>query len=439
MNKEKIKKYLLDFNERKFLNIKNREISLKESAKIQTIIGARRTGKTYLLYNKILELEKSGVSRKRIVYLNFENPILDDVSYKEIREIIELHWSIFPEISRQKLYLFIDEPQNIPKWESAVREIDDNLNANIFITGSSSRLLSREIATSLRGRSITTVLLPLSFTEYLNFNDFKYNKNRISSANKAYLLNFFDHYLRLGAYPEVVMSNSDEERLKILKDYLDLTIYKDIIDRYTIKNSRLIKTLIDLAISSCSKEFSINKHYLDLKSRSVKLGKNTMYEYLSVLEDSFFLFPLKRFSYSKKTENLSIPKIYLGDVGFLNLYFMENFGQRLENIIHLELSRRREKDPLFNINYWKSDRGQEVDFVLSRGHKTEWAAQVSYEIEDQKTRARELNSLLACLNEFKLGTGLIITRDSEEKLNIAGKTIKIIPAWKWLIAGMGQF
>lgn len=433
MNKEKIKTYLLDFQEKKFSNIRKRDIILPDTAKIQTIIGARRTGKTYLLYNKILELEERGIPRKQIIYLNFENPVLDDLSYKEIRDIIALQWSLFPEIAKKRMYIFIDEPQAIDKWEAAIRDLHDNFNARIFITGSSSRLLSKEIATNLRGRSISTLLLPLSFKEFLSFNGFAADIVRLSTENKAYLLNYFDKYLAFGAYPEVVLSANKEEKIKILKDYFDLTIYKDLVDRYKIKNTALIKNLIDMAVGSCAREFSVNKHYLDFKSRGLKAGKNTLYEYFSMLEDSFFIFPLRRFSHSKTTENLSIPKVYLGDMGFLNLYSLENFGQRLENAVFLALRRKIAGNPALALSYWKSDAGEEVDFILREGRKIKSVIQVSYEMPDNKTETRELNGLLSCLDEMSLDAGLIIARDAEAEKIIGGKTVKIISAWRWLL------
>ncbi len=432
MNKEIIKTYLLDFQGKKFKNIQKRDLRLAKTNKIHTIVGARRSGKTYLLYNKILELESSGVLRKRIIYLNFENPVLDDISYKEIKEILNIHWSIYPEVVNKKLYLFIDEPQVIERWESAVRGLCDDLDVEIFLTGSSSRLLSKEIATNLRGRSITTLLLTLSFREYLIFKNFQYSLNRLSTKKRAEIKNNFDKFLKFGSYPEIVLENDKENKIKILKDYLDLTIYKDLVDRYNLNNTRLMKTLIDLIISSCAKEFSINKHYLDLKSRGLKVSKSTMYEYFSTLEDSFFMFSLKRFSYSKKTENLSIPKVYLGDIGFLNLYSLENYGQRLENIVFLELTRRMIKAPLLKLNYWQLD-NREVDFVVSKGRKVQSIIQVCYNIDNIDTREREIKSLLKCLDELKFEKGIIITRDTDEEIVIGNKIIKIIPIWKWLL------
>ncbi len=433
MNKEIIKKYLLDFQERKFADVKPRDFTLSDSSKIQTIIGARRTGKTYLLYNKILELEKFGVKRNQVIYLNFENPILDDFSYKEIKNIIDVHWSIFPETTNKKLYLFIDEPQVIQNWERAIRSIYDDYNLKIFLTGSSSRLLSKEVATSLRGRSISFILLTLSFKEFLRFNGFKYNPKRISSKKEAMILKYFNIFIESGAYPEIVLERNKENEIKILQDYLGLTLYRDLIERYSIKNTNLMKMLIDLVVTSDANEFSIHKHYLDLKSRGLKIGKDTMYEYFSHLEDSFFVFLLKKFSYSRKTENLSTPKIYLSDIGFLNLYSLENFGARLENIVFLELLRRINKNSLQHLNYWKSVDGYEVDFLISENKKIKQAIQVSLKIENRSTKEREMRALLSCLNEFDLKEGIILTKNESNEEKIDGKIIKTIPIWKWLL------
>jgi len=433
MDEEKVKRYLMDFQEREFLNLRKREIQLGNSLKIQTVIGARRVGKTYLLFNKIKELEERGIERKQIVYLNFENPVLNGVSHKDIKEIVELHWSIFPEIINRKIYLFIDEPQSVPKWELAIRELNDDFNCRLFVTGSSSKLLSKEIATCLRGRLVTTTLLPLSFKEFLEFKDFKADVNKISTRSKARITNYFEEFLRFGGYPEIVFEKGSNEKLKIIKDYLDLTVYKDLVERYNLKNTRLIKWLIDSLMNSTAKEVSVSKLYLDLKSRGVKLSKNTLYEYFSVLEDSFFIFPLRKFDYSRRGEGFSIPKIYLGDVGFLNLYSLENFGQRLENIVFLSLARQMNNSPLIKVNYWKSAEGKEVDFIVSEGKKIKSAIQVCYSLLDDDTGERELNALLSCLDCFKIKKGLIITKDYEGEKKIKGKTIKIIPCWKWLL------
>ena len=433
MDKEIIQEYLLNFQGRKLPEVIERDILLPDSSKVRTLIGGRRTGKTYLLYKKILELEGRGINRNQMIYLNFENPVLDTISYKEIKGIIDIHWSLFPEVMDKKLYLFVDEPQVIDKWERAIRALYDDYDISIFLTGSSSRLLSREVASSLRGRAIATVVLPLSFKEFLRFKGVECDVEKIDSKSRAMIINYFDEYMRLGGYPEIVLGKARGEEIRLWQDYLDLTLYRDLIERYRINNTEAMRTLLDLIVASTASEFSLNKHYLNLKSQGLRVGKATVYEYFSHLIDSFFVFALRRFSYSRKTEKLSLPKVYLGDVGFLNLYSMKNFGARLENIVYLELLRRAYNNPLLHLNYWKSDNGYEVDFVVSENRKVKQALQVSLRLYDAKTMQREMRALLLCMQEFNLKEAVILTKDEQGEESIDGRKIRIIPCWKWLI------
>ena len=204
----------------------------------------------------------------------------------------------------------------------------------------------------------------------------------------------------------------------------------DLIDRYKIRNTNLIKILIDLVVASVAKEFSINKHYQDLKSRNIALSKGTLYEYFSVLEDAFFVFSIKRFSHSQKTEDLSISKIYLGDVGFLNLYSLENFGQRLENIVFLHLFRQTVQNSLLKINYWLSGQNEEIDFVVQEGKKIKSLIQVSYKIDDLETKKREIKSMLKGMDALNVSESLIVTLETEGEEKVDNKKIRIIPIWK---------
>ena len=433
MDKEKIKRYLLDFNKRNF-NLIDRDLVIKESNKIQTIIGARRVGKTSLLFNKIQNLEKSGIPRKQIIYFNFESPILSDISYKEISELIDVQWSLFPETIKKKLYIFIDEPQVINKWELAIRDIYDRYNCQIFLTGSSSKLLSKEIATSLRGRSITNLLLPLSFKEFLAFKKLKFDINKIDTETRSKLLNYIEEYLLYGGYPEVVLENDKNEKMKIVKDYFDLVIYKDIVERYNLKNTKVIRWLMNSLISSTAKELSINNLYNNLKSQGIKISKNTLYYNFNIFEDSFFIFALRKYENSEKQSGLSIPKIYLDDVSFLNLFSIQEQGKRLENTVFLQLLRQKEKNPLITLNYFKTTDNKEIDFIIKEGKKISSIIQVCNNLSNTETKSREINSLITSLNQFKLNEGIIITNESDYKEEkIEGKTIKMIPLWKWLL------
>lgn len=433
MDKEKIKQYLLDFQEKKVKDIFERDIEIKTSKKIHSIIGARRVGKTYLLFDKINKLEKEGINKKQIIYLNFESPILGEINYQEIRDILEIQFSLFPEIINQKLYIFIDEPQVVDKWELAIRDLHDNFDSYIFITGSSSKLLSKEISTTLRGRSVSLSVFPLSFKEFIRFRKGDFDINKLNTESKSRLKNNIEEYLSFGGYPEIVLETNKEEKLKILKSYFELVVYKDLVDRYNIKNTRIIKWLINYIVNSVSKEISLNKIFLNLKSRGIKLSKNTLYEYLSNLEDSFFVFLLRRFDYSIKREDLSIPKVYLNDVGILNLFSEKDFGKRMENIVYLNLLIEREKFPFREIFYWKSSENKEVDFIIRDKQKITSAIQVCYSLKNINTYEREINSLISCLESFNLNKGTIITNDEDKKEKIKGKDIEFIPLWKWLL------
>lgn len=410
MNREAIKTYYYDFFEKDLSNVIPRN-RLKDTNKIASVIGARRTGKSYLLYDKINELEKKGISRKNIVYLNFENPVLYDISYKDFKKLLEIFWELYPE--SKKLYLFIDEPQVIENWSLGIRALYDEFGFPIFITGSSSKLLSKEIATELRGRTLTYNLLPLTFKEYLKFKKFDFSI--LSTKNKGVLLNYLDEFLKYGSYPEIALENDNETKLMILKDYYDLVVYKDLVDRYKIKNTFLIKTFLNLILKSSSKELSINKIFNDIKSQGYKVSKNTLYEYLSMLEDSFFIHPI--YNYLSKRENKSLPKIYLDNIGFYNIFSNQDQGKRLENAVLLHLLNKN-----FNkITYWK-DQNNEVDFIFK-----DKAIQVCYEF-DIINQEREIKSLLNCIKKTNLKP-IIITKDQEKEI----KNIKIIPAWKFLL------
>ena len=174
----------------------------------------------------------------------------------------------------------------------------------------------------------------------------------------------------------------------------------------------------------------MNNIYNTLKSKQIKISKNTLYEYFSMLEDAFFILPLRRFDYSIKNESLSIPKIYLNDHGFFNL---EDFGKRLENIVYLELIRKQQYTPLLKVNYWRSIDNKEVDFVVRENKTVKQAIQVCYDFDTEKTKQREIDSLIQCLEYFNLKEGVIITRNKTSIKKISGKTIKIVSVIDWLL------
>lgn len=431
MNINDLKEYLLDFHKREIPPLVERDMKVEESKKIKSIIGPRRAGKTYFLYQEIKELLNSGVKKENIIYLNFEDPRLIDITFKEVREIIKLNWQLFPSSIKEKTYIFVDEPQNIKNWEIAIRALQDE-GFYIFITGSSSKLLSREISTSLRGRTISSNLLPFSFKEFLRMRNINPDISRLDSREKSILLNLLDEYIEYGGFPEIIQEINKENKLKILNEYLNSIVYKDVVERYKIKNTLLIKWLIKSLIMSFSRELSVHKIYLTLKSRGLRISKNTLYYYLSLLEESIFVFLISRFNYSIKKRELTIHKIYLCDIGFSKLVEVtKDRGYKIENIVFLEL--KRKENTLTDIFYWQDIQKREVDFVIKEGSKIKQLIQVCLDVNDITTKKRELTALIKASKELKCNNLLIITEDKEGKEVFESRKIKYISLWKWLL------
>jgi len=431
MNREEITEYLIDFQKKELPELTKREIEVKESKMIKSIIGPRRAGKTYFFYQKIEKLIDSGTKKENILYLNFEDPRLIDVTFKEIMEIIKLHWELYPTSTKEKMYIFFDEPQNIKRWETTARYLYDE-GFDLFLTGSSSKLLSKEIATSLRGRTISYLFLPFSFKEFLKAKDLLLDVSKLSSREKSMLLGSLNEYMDFGGFPEIVSENDTETKTRIIGEYFNLIIYRDIVERYKIKNISLIKQLIKSLMTSFSKEFSIHKEYLTLKSRGIKVSKNTLYTYASMLEDTVFVFFLPRFNYSVRKREFSINKVYLCDVCFNKLVgAAKDKGRKMENVVFLDLQRR--KKALADFFYWKDSLQHEVDFVVKQEQKIKQLIQVTYASGKEDIEKREIRSLLKASKELKCRDLLVITWDYEAEEEFKGKEIKFVPLWKWLL------
>ncbi|MBI2195471.1 MAG: ATP-binding protein, partial [Candidatus Levybacteria bacterium] len=309
-----------------------REISIPQEVPLRraiSIIGPRRAGKTYAMFqliNQILEHE----SIDGIVYINFERNDLEGCTNKDLDNMMNSFYEIYPQNKSRKIWLFLDEIQNVEKWEKFVRTEIDNENAQIFISGSSSKLLSKEIATSMRGRTISYKILPFSFKDYLSLNKIEIKKY-LSTSERLLVINKLSDYLKNGGYPEVILY--PEEKDKILTDIAETTIFRDVIERYKIRNIKLLKLLIKSLISSAAREFSIHKFYNFIKSTGIKASKNTLYNFIDALTDVFFVLPLRKFSYSYKDAEQSLPKIYLIDNGILTTNGVDDYGILMENLV----------------------------------------------------------------------------------------------------------
>ncbi len=332
--------------------------------------------------------------------------------------------NFFQKKREEKIYIFLDEIQEVNNWEKFVRRIYDNLNAQIFITGSSSNLLSKEIATNLRGRTITYEIFPLSFKEYLKFKNIEINL--YSSKSLSFIKNSFNSFLTQGGFPEIALEENDDIKKRILSDYVDLIIFRDVVERYNIKNLTFIKFLIRYFFSNPATLLSFNKLYNELKSQAFKLSKDTLFEYFSYLNDIYAVFLAPVFKYSIKSEMKNPKKIFIVDNGFnyiFNTSFSVDYSKLFENIVFLHLRRK-----YIDIYYFKEKK--EIDFFIPQKRLL---INVSYNIEDKDTFVREIDSLQEGMEFFGIKEAYLINLDKESVLDVENKKIFIIPLWKWLL------
>lgn len=424
MEKKELFKYLIkEFHESKLPEIYPRALEIQETRKIVSLIGARRIGKTSYFFQMVGELEAS-VGRERILYINFEDERILPLDVKDLDSILEAYYELYPENVDRELHLFFDEVQNVPGWEVYVRRLYERGDLKLFLTGSSSKMLSKELATSLRGRTLSFYLYPLDFREYLAFRgvepvrDFEYSKQRFE------LKKLFEEYLYEGGFPEVVLE-APELRKKILHDYFEMMIYRDLVERFSIRNTTLLKALTKYLVTNIGNPFSVTSYYKAIKQNQ-EVSKGTLLEYLSHLEDISLVYFLPLFSYSLKAQAINPKKVYCLDNGLRNAVsftFSKDEGRLAENLVFLELM-RREKE----VYYWKN--GGEVDFVVKEEDNSMTAINVTY---SDSIAEREVGALKKFSEEEEFASRIneliLLTKDTEKTEN----GITYIPLWKWML------
>lgn len=384
-----------------------RDTSLPDiTNKIKVIIGMRRTGKTYFLLQKIKQLiaQDPGLIT-RILYLNFEDDRLLPLSAPKLGEFLDSFYTLYPENHQQLCYFILDEIQNVPQWEIVVRRFFDTKKVDIFLTGSSAKLLSKEIATSLRGRSIATEIWPYSFKEYLRAKEIALPKKPFGKISQDQLLKSLNNYIQEGGFPETVNLQA-LDRNRILQDYVDVVIFRDVIERYNITNIQLIKYLIKTLIISSGSPFSVNKFFNDAKSQGMNVSKMTIHDYLGYIEDAYLVFAVPLYSKSIRKTQTNPRKIYTIDTGLINAYTSqssENFVHLFENLVYIELRRRGHE-----VYYYLTKDRYEVDFLTKDHNNQLHLYQVVWDTNHPDTMQRELRALKAAESELKM-TGEIIT------------------------------
>jgi predicted AAA+ superfamily ATPase len=397
--------------------------------KVDVAMGMRRTGKTFFCYQKMRELAASGVQRDRILYLNFEDERLLDFSVKDFQSILDIYYARFPANKDVTCYLFFDEIQRIDQWELFIRRILDTEKVRIFLTGSSSKLLSSEISTSLRGRSLATEIFPYSFSEYLKARGvFAEPPKNFGSRTAAILRRAMADYFASGGFPEV-LGLEPHLRVEVLQGYIDSVILKDVIERHRVGNVIALKHLVSHVMHVPGGKFSVNKFYNTLKSMGIKCTKSSLYEYLDHLIDAYLLYRVPIHTHSEKARMLNPPKIYSIDTGVLGAMTFRksaNSGPLLENLVFLHMRRLD-----YEMEYVSTGDGGETDFLARHRISGKTVLiQACWDMADRKTFNRELRGLHNAMKNLAIDSGTIVTWDDEETLE---GNIALVPVWKWLL------
>ncbi len=422
MNKEMLKTIIAEGYPQK--NIAHREVKMVDISKIYTIIGPRRAGKTYFLFQVINGLFEKGVKREQVLYINFEDDRLEHMETEDLQSLVSAFYELYPENRKRKVYFMFDEIQNAPSWSRFVRRLHEKENCEIYVTGSSAKLLSREIATELRGRTWVYEVFPFSFREFLRAKKVELSPDSAYSGERFGLVKLFEEYLTVGGFPEAC-SQEQFVRCRLLQNYFDLVIFRDVVERHSLSSPDVVKDTFLYLANNFSRPFSVNKYYSLLKSQNRKVSKDTLYALEGHIEDTMYYFFVPLYSASRKSQMVAPRKSYLVDNGLalcLSSRATPDLGWFYENLAFVELRRRG-----YGLFYFKGKR--ECDFVAVDDKGAKLPVQVSVEPEKEN----ELLGLLEAMDSLGVKEGLFLTRDTEKEIKEGGRKVRFVPLWKWLL------
>jgi len=393
--------------------------------RILAIVGPRRSGKTFFMYQIIQSLLQGGqYSKEDILFLDFEDYRLGEFTGDTMDEL----FTAFHQLAgRYPLFLFFDEIQNLSNWNRVLRTLHNRRQFKIIVSGSNSELLSSEIATELRGRYEDIIMLPFSFQEYLRYRDISFTPVSLHTAVRGNILAAFDAYIKHGGFPEVAMAGSESEQRRLLQSYFKTIFYRDILERYNIKARYVLDALMNDILENYAGIFSITRFEKQLKSNNLPGSKRTIANYFHYLTEAFFTIVNEKFSFSPRQRIMNPKKAYLTDTGFaaLGRPFTENRGRIIENIVAIELFRRG-----IETYYFKNK--NECDFIIKQGHSPTHAIQVCWELTNRNEK-REIAGLMDACSALDLTSGIILTYVQEEEREKDGLKISVLPVWKWLL------
>lgn len=404
------------------------ELSALES-KITVCVGVRRCGKSTLMQQQFQALAERGIPRENMLMLNFADERLANMGNEGWNELYEAYYSMYPQKRRkEKVYFCFDEIQMHPHWELFVERLRREENCEIYITGSSAAMLSREIHTALRGRSLSWELFPFSFGEYLERRGIP--RSGYGTSRKLAVQNAWSAYREEGGFPEAY-GIAPNWRIRLHQDYFDALLYRDVVERYNVSQPLVLKQLARRMLGSIGAQLSINKLSNDFRSSGISISKETIQQYIAWLENAYFLFCIPACSASASERFRLMRKVYCIDHAMVKSLcgtFSERQGQMLENMVFLSLRRNTPE-----VYYYKTQAGHEVDFLAVHPSTHEkLLVQVCARMDAPETRQRELRTMTGAMAETGLNKSIIVTESETGEINTTQGNITLIAAPEYL-------
>lgn len=392
-------------------------------------IGMRRSGKTWALYQRMHDLMSIGIPKTQLLYINMEDDRLRRLTVSDLQLILTAYWELYPQYTQESsLHFFFDEIAEIQEWESFIRRLLDKESMQLYLSGSSAKMLSKEIATNLRGRTITREIFPFSFQEYAKHAGLSLTQP-MTSKNISHTQHTLLRYLNMGGFPETLHADILLHR-ELLQGYMNTVIYRDIIERHNIKNHLALRQLLLHCLQNPAALLSINKLFQQLKSRGIEVSKNSLYDYLSFFEDAYCLFSIPVYSFSLNKASLKPKKIYPVDTGLITAYSIRPGYQQaalLETAVFLHLRRHYQ-----DIFYFQTASGKEVDFLVLEPNGNYHLYQVTLHMNEASTKEREMSALIEAMGELKLSNASIITLEETGEYAVPIGKIEITPLWRFV-------
>ncbi len=404
------------------------------------IIGMRRAGKTYFLHQCLRERLENGAPRESLVYFSFADERLAGLTAADLGWVLEEYFARFPQFrDRQRVTFFFDEIQTVLGWESFVRRVLDSEKVEVFVSGSSAKMLSREIATSLRGRATETIIFPFSFREFLRHRGVKPPEDPAFApkARRSQMEKLFHEYLTVGGFPEA-QGLTPRDRIPLLQSYVDAVIFRDVIERHGVTNVVALRRLTRQLLGAAAGMFSVHRFLGDLRSQGVAVAKDTLHALLTYLEDAFLVWLVPVATSSERQRQSNPRKVYPIDAGLIGAFDRSgkiNLGHALETVVQIELERRG-----CQRGYVRTPEGFEVDFLATPIAGKPFLIQVCADLADPATRDREFRAIKAARATHRRIPTLLLTLNAGDAALAQAEAptgLEVRLAWEWLLMSEG--